>query len=361
MIVNLIVLALILCMIWAACRVKATRKMGMTAKGKGISLSVEATTSLRGFAIIIIALSHVVQYEPNISAVLWGGSKMKTVLFSGGAVGVSLFFLMSGYGCQIALEKQKKVISWTIKHIWKILSHFIFAFAVTAVMLIVLFKNQYSFGELAGDFLKLQILKTTTWYLKIQIQFYLIAMLSCIAYKRHSEVIVTVLSLGYAIVAAYVIELPDYWWKTSMCFAAGYIMARHRTKILNFVNNQKAAMPLFLAAMAVSYFLIMKDGHYRIYVQLPAYVCISVAMMLFWGKYVQESPVLKEIGKYTLDIYLVHIAIVESVFLLHFNLELKTSLFIMLTVLGTSCSVLASKKAYNETIKRFARRNFDED
>lgn len=343
MIIDCILLALILCIIYSIV-INITK----TAKdGSEEPFSIANTTSLRGFAIIIIALSHIVQYEQQVSEAMLGGKRISGIIFLGGAIGVSIFFLLSGYGCYITANKHSNLCSWTEKHALKLICHFIFTYIITALILIFLLKNEYSSQEIIMSFFKLQILNTSTWYLKIQLMFYGVTMISIMICKKHSEVVMIVLSLLYATVADYIIGLPDYWWKTSLCFAAGYCVAKYKEKIFSFMeHNRKLALFSLIIASVIAYVLIRKDGQYRIYVQLPTYACISTGIAFVWDKYVKQNIVFKSIGKYTLDIYLVHIGIVESVFLLNYDLNIKVCIFILLTAFVALFSHFISEKLY---------------
>lgn len=68
-------------------------------------LSKESTGALKGAAIFAVVISHICQDAPELKNLLIGGKYTYTILFSGGGIGVAIFFLLSGYGCYISIEK----------------------------------------------------------------------------------------------------------------------------------------------------------------------------------------------------------------------------------------------------------------
>ena len=67
-----------------------------------------ATDSLRGFSIIMIVFAHICQYEDSLKQILIGGGVSYKFIFSWGAIGVGLFFFLSGLGCYLSLNKGDK-------------------------------------------------------------------------------------------------------------------------------------------------------------------------------------------------------------------------------------------------------------
>lgn len=84
-------------------------------------LSKESTGALKGAAIFAVVISHICQDAPELKNLLIGGKYTYTILFSGGGIGVAIFFLLSGYGCYISIEKTQKEFIWFLKHALKML------------------------------------------------------------------------------------------------------------------------------------------------------------------------------------------------------------------------------------------------
>lgn len=307
--------------------------------------SIDNTTSIKGFSIIMIMFSHIVQYEKGVTDVIWGGKFTTSIIFSWGAIGVSVFFLLSGYGCYFSANREKHIFIWTAKHIIRLICHFIVAFFITTIILMCIFRKYYSIQYMFYSFVMLRILNTSTWYLKIQIMMYLVIMITILMSRKFSSIFIVAFLLLYAIVAKYMCGFSDFWWKTAMCFAAGYCIAKFRSKIFSYINR-KINILMILTLVIGAYFFVRKDISYHIYVQLPAYVCIALGLVVIWCKFIKYNIAFKRLGKYTLDIYLVHIGIVETVFSLNCDLNIKVLVFILNVALGTILSFWGSEKIY---------------
>lgn len=306
-------------------------------------LDKSSTDALKGFSIVMIAMAHICQYEPNLKLILIGEGITYRLIFSWGAIGVSLFFLLSGYGCYLSISKkgQYQYGKWLLKHIIKMLIHFIVAFILVIVLCKLCFGVQMDWNEALLEFVTLRMPGSTVWYFKIQMLFYVFLVLAALISKKNISVIVLFFSLGYAFIADYIMKLPDFWWKTALCFSSGCFLAQYKEKVIEFAKKNYVKIALLVLA-AGSYFLLIKDGHYRLYVQLPAYVFISLFITIFWDWLIKGNPILGRLGKCSLDIYLVHIGIVEFVFLLPINVNYKIIMFIGIVGIVTAiCYFLA--------------------
>lgn len=313
----------------------------------GQSLLMKSSTdSLRGFSIIMIAFAHICQYDDSLKQILIGGGVSYKFIFSWGAIGVCLFFFLSGYGCYLSLNKgDKNIKRWLLQHVGKMLIHFVFAFVIVIVLMLIVFKNEMGISTILINFVTLRLPGSTVWYFKIQILFYLILALSMTFNKKRSSMIVALVLLGYAVVAKYGLNLQDFWWKTALCFPAGCMVAHYHDILHKYTDRLWfRVLALFLACL--SYILLLKDGHYRIYVQLPAYVIIAVTISMFWCWLVRENRLYTGVGKASLDLYLVHIGIVEGVFMMDMKLNMKIAIFISLSAAFTMVNYCLSEKVY---------------
>ena len=291
-----------------------------------IFLDKDSTNALKGFAIIMIALAHICQYEKSLKEILIGGGITYTVLFSWGAIGVSLFFLLSGYGCYLSISKAEKYGKWLAKHIVKMLIHFVIVFIPIICILQFVFHFDIQPLDCLITFITLRLPGSTVWYFKIQILFYIILTVSMRISKEKACLLVCAFSLCYGLIADFIIELPDYWWKTSLCFMAGCLIAKYKVHIENLLRGNIKSIGLLLVG-CFSYIVILKDSHYIFPVQTIAYMLLAFSITMVWDWFVKGNCVLEKPGKYSLDIYLVHIGLVEGVFLTAFSINVKVIIF----------------------------------
>lgn len=300
-------------------------------------LKKESTNALKGLAIIMIALSHICQYEKSLNETLIGRGITYTVLFSWGAIGVSLFFLLSGYGSFLSIAKTEKYGRWLSKHVIKMLIHFIVAFIPIICIMRFVFCVDIQAMDCLINFITLRFPGSTVWYFKIQILFYILLAISMRISKKKACMIVCILSLCYGLIADYVIGLPDYWWKTSLCFMAGCFLAKYSESIEKIIRGNIKHIGL-LAIGCISYIVIMKDSHYIFPVQIISYMVLAFCITMVWDWFVRGNHELEIFGKTSLDIYLVHIGMVEGIFITAFSVNVKVMIFALsVTVLTVLC------------------------
>lgn len=320
-------------------------------KKRSSFLSIESSETIKGIATIMIVFSHVCQYEKSISEIICGGRFISRLIFSWGAIGTAVFFILSGYGCYIAINKTKNPIAWTLLHIVKLLIHFSVAFMLICIINIYIFKINIDIKEIYLSFIRLCIPTTSTWYLKMLILLYLYLLLSVLFNKNKSHIIVTFLIIINSVIFRYVFNFPDYWWKTSLCFAAGCIIGKYRNIIFSSVDKKIVSITA-LIFFFFSFLLIMKDYEYKLIIQLPSYVFIASYIIYLFDKQVYEINIFKRIGKMSLDIYMIHIGIVETIFTKNISINIKVLIFIIITFFFSTICNICSDSIYNKIYKR---------
>ena len=294
-------------------------------------LNKNCTDFLKGFTILMIAIAHICQYDVSLKQNLIGGSVTYRLLFSWGAVGVSIFFLLSGYGCYISVSGKRHHLIWLLKHVIKMLIHFMVAFVFVTGLSTIFLGVKYDHKDLLISFFELRFPGASVWYFKIQILFYIFLVLSIYISKKLTSIYVMIMSLSYSLIAVYFIGLPDYWWKTSLCFSVGCFIAQYRHLVLKYISK---SIIFFLIPIfgCVAYICVLFDSQYRIIVQLLGYVLISFCITMIWNKlYNVGGGLLQKIGCYSLDIYLIHIGYVEFVYNIGLNENIETLIFLVLS------------------------------
>lgn len=312
-------------------------------------LSKESTGALRGVAIIAIVFSHIFQNAPEIKELLWGGKYLYTLVFMWGGIGVAIFFILSGYGCYISLGKAKNKLIWLVRHIAKLLVYFIITFTFVLFINSIILGKATDFKELWLSFITLRLPYTTSWYFRIQLLFYILLVISEIL-KERQVVLILIFVLGYACIAKYS-GLADYWWKTSLCFAIGCVMAKYKDKLVIFMKSIRFKLILIVVGCgAVVYTRI--DFHYILFFQLIAYVCIAGCIVIVWDWIFGKNKLFENIGKASLAMYLVHIGIVDTVYSLNTNINIKSLIFVIVTAIGTGVCYFVSESINKKLLFR---------
>lgn len=301
-------------------------------KNKYAFLDKESTGALRGATIIAIAFAHICQYAPELKEVLFGGKYSYTLLFMCGGIGVAIFFLLSGYGCYISIGKATNKNIWLIKHMVKLLICFIVSFIFVLVVNGLILGKVFDAKEWALSFILIKLPGTTSWYFKIQLLFYILLTVSE-KIKKRQIYFVSIFIFVYAVIANSC-GLADYWWKTSFCYVAGCIIAKYRNKVIELIDKNWGKLCLiFCSCMSVVY--IRKDSHYVLIPQLIAYACIAVCIVMMWDCFIGKNIAFESVGKASLAMYLVHIGVVDMIYLLDISTDMKTIIFVFVTSIGT--------------------------
>lgn len=319
-----------------------------------VFLSKNSTNTLKGFSIIMIVMAHICQYEESFKEILIGGDITYKVLFSWGATGVSLFFLLSGYGCFLSLSKTEKRGKWLAKHVIRMLIHYVIVFFSVICVLKFVFNYEIRLMDGLKNFITLQLPGSTVWYFKIQILFYIVLYVSMQIHKKRACFFVFIFSLCYGLIAKYAIGLSDYWWKTSLCFSAGCFIAQYRETVENFLRGFIKKFALGMMG-CISYILILLDNHYVFALQIVAYLILAICITMFWDWHVKDNIILEIPGKCSLDVYLFHIGIVEAVFVLTCNINVKIIILVVSVIIMSFLCFRISEYLYKNGILCFRK------
>lgn len=306
-------------------------------------LDKNRTDSIKGMAALIVVIAHIFVANPWISEKIIGDGYTSKIIGVWGALGVSLFFSLSGYGCAFSIKKINQnfraVLRWYIIHFFRIFIFFSISFAIVISICTVVSDSGLEVDRIVTDFFTLTIPGTSTWYLKIQILFYIFIASSIMINEKYRWILLCVLTLLYAIVA-YTVELPDFWWKTSMSFPAGYIIADQAIE-LEKLQKAKNVMILLVFFIGISYFGILLDSDYTFLLQLILWPVLSACIIFLAQVLKFESRTFKIIGKLSLELYLIHIGLVNmSIFV---GSDFSIALFLIVIAVATILAHVISK------------------
>ena len=345
MIINLYLLFIIVTFIYAI--------LGSSHRKYRELLCQSDTNFIKGFAILIIMLAHIV-VEVGSSMSIIGGEFSKRIITSWGAVGVAFFFFLSGYGNYYSLEtflKNKDInsIHWFINKIIKLI--FTFLICLILVFIILFFLKTYSINDFLLDLLTLKMPKTSTWYFKIQIMFY--AFLWFASYFERNKRTVTVVCLSFIyIIIANIFMLPDFWWKTALCFPAGIAIAQYKALFVNLIDKYKVlTLGVIGIASTLVYGYLLIANKYIMLPQCFSYAILSTGFCSIVSILKPKKVLFQDISNITLEIYLIHIGIL-SLFLYKGCSDIKIMQYILLTFV---LSFLAHLVINKTVLKRILR------
>lgn len=314
------------------------------------------TESLRGAAILIIIVSHIVQDVAGNTYVLRGGI-LERIIGCWGGIGVSVFFFLSGYGNCVSykgVRNKKQAVKRMFRQILKIVIVFSLTFVTVAIVTIISGKvglttqGPIAITETVKDYYSIRMPGTSTWYLKVQILFYV---LLCLAYLMNPKYLSLPIFLGAIVwvISANALGLEDFWWKTSLCFPVGVSAAEYSGRINAYINTHKGLMAFAsVCAIALAYVYVLKDGRFIVIPQLAAYTLISAAMVVLCGVIQFQNGFLAEIGRDSLVLYLAHIGLAPVLLRGESAVNLRVIIFMICTIVVSAAVVAMEYRIFNK-------------
>ena len=259
------------------------------------------TYTLRGICMIMIMIHHVFKLYSGCpdSIIRWG------------YLGVAVFFLISGWGMYCSMFKNNDV---TWKYFWKqmkkLLVPYVFIWPLAEILYVVHHPDYSSATELARDFFSLTFPPFPgLWFFKVIVIAYAISIITFILINNRLGrlIILSLFSVIYYTLAWKILQLPMWWWGTSLCIVAGMWMAAYKDE-LHKVYNKKYIILIF---SIVAYYVTF---HYNV-LPIPSRTIHSfffaIAILSFGSVFNIANPILDYIGRNSLLFYLFHIAMCE--------------------------------------------------
>lgn len=322
--------------------------------------SKNKTDILKGIAILGVFISHVAThtYYGAVSAETCG-LVMKLVLYSLtclGSVCVGVFFFLSGYGNYLSVNKleteenEKKIyVKWVVKRIKKIIVTFFVCFLIVVIINNCILKAGLSTSMLIENAFKFKMPGTTTWYLKVQLFFYIITFLTLFTGNgRYLTFVILIFSIAYSIIAYY-LGLANFWWNTALCYSIGILWASNQEYIQRKLKCRKkrwicGSLIMFCFAYLVG--CILNQSYiYQMVGFSVVTICIAILTYL--------TPInlnrifkIEKLGGSSLELYLVHIGLVTYCFPNNHVTFTELVLYIGLTIIGTVLARCVNRRIY---------------
>ena len=255
----------------------------------------------------MVMLSH---YYPVLGLTYDDG--MISLCLNFGYLGVAVFFLLSGYGAMISkMNKPDYLKHYIPKRLIRLYLPFVIVFVINILILLVMgeeIKISYVYSALI-----MSLPNTLNWYLKIQIILYIVFYILARISKKDTIMILLmfILSTAYMIVG-FVIGITSFWYETVFAFPLGMLLARYKTPIIELVRRRRVITALivffaFIVCFAPYYFMggtIFEIVFIFGFLLLIVYICTFT-----YGDFILTT----KMGKASLELYLVHIVLINSV------------------------------------------------
>lgn len=275
---------------------------------EGLFIDKTHTDTMKGIAAIGIVISHIAARLIDgtgglIKLYMWAGTSL-------GGIGVDLFFFASGYGNYYSTKRlmgARKKIIWLVKRCVNIVITYLICYIITSLVL-RFFGQAENINETIRNILDLRMPLSLTWYLKIQILLYIVLTISLLFKKQVFRVALIVgLSLVLTLFC-YIDGFPAQWWKSTMCFCIGYIVAEYKSSIYQLINNyRKQAWWISVICFAVLY--VVTNPFDSFFIKVFGNVILLISIMIIVEIIGYKSIIWEKIGNHSLEIYLIHIAL----------------------------------------------------
>lgn len=268
------------------------------------TLSRDCTTSIRGVGMLLIIMAHAIgsyitplTYFYYVSAVL----------------GVSACFLVSGYGLAKSRKYKQNYMKWFL--IPKFARCLIPYFVIYAIyLLVMLLQNTIpSLDKIGYEIATLQLDGLLLWYLKIQLLMYVFFFIVYRWTKINDKIaliFISILTVLYMIIA-WKSGLEAYWYNTCWFFPLGILLEMHEEKIVTFCKKSKTVLGSLILTVIMFAFIYMfgrmgaellVDGIYML-----SFNCFLIGFFSLF----ENAMFCKLLGKYSMEIYLLHLLLLK--------------------------------------------------
>lgn len=290
------------------------------------------TTFLRGLSILAIVIHHIYQFTSYVYGITYP-SALNLLFSSFGYMGVSVFFMLSGYGLTCSVKKNAPITkTYIISHLTKLIEPFIYVWILDLLFFYT------SPNESLINLISLSLSNNELWFLKEIFILYLLYLLPFIIYRNHSQAIIIPLLLStiFAIIVSF-IATPSYWWNSTLCFPLGILCSLRKDNIdLIYKKHRYSLCFLFAVLFTVSYFL----SYHYILVEILRSISFAILAILLVTFRKHRISCFEILSAESLKIYIFH------VFLLQFCTKVNYLLFIALIIFGTAALVYSYNLIY---------------
>ena len=219
----------------------------------------ETTSTINGFFIWLVFLSHFMQYLPSYAGNLVG-SKL-------GQLVVVMFLFYSGYGCgvQYFVKGESYLCTFLKKRILPILINFDIAVCVFVAVGLLLGKS-FNVRQVLLSFVCWDSVGNSNWYIFVILLCYALFWFSAGVLKRKMHIIprggqiwqvILILLLATSVFTLSRVR-PGWWYDTMMAFGSGVVYGINRNRIEEFVKNNYlfcllTAVGLFVSVMHIPF------------------------------------------------------------------------------------------------------------
>ncbi len=264
-------------------------------------LSMNSTNTVRGFFIMLIFLSHFMQYYTYANPIdIYGGNISRTL----GQMIVVMFMFYSGYGvCESVKRKGGGYVkSFPKNRVFKTLLHFDIAMLIYFILSLIL-KLNYPAQRVLLALIGWESIGNSNWYIFAVLVLYLLTWVAFSIFRknRYFAAVLTTALIGVYIAVIY--NFKEYWWyDTVLCYAAGMWYSLGKDKIEKLLTKNNVIWLILAVALAVGWWYVHKFRVVPALRVVEAIVFSLLVIVLSLKISINNKP-LEWLGKHTFEIY----------------------------------------------------------
>ena len=322
-------------------------RVRLRSKDTELCLDKNTTNVLKGYAIMVIIIHHLVLRMSRPGILL--------PFRIGGYLGVTIFFFLSGYGLVCASEKREKNYSkgFMKKRIEKVYVPAVFAQLVYMIILLLCFDYDYSpAGFIKGTF-SLYPIDTSQWYIiALFIWYFTFWLLLKLDISWNKRIIALFVTAAIYIAMCSILGLTKNWYDTALCFPLGVTFAVYREKLVCFFQKNILIIPLALIVFGVTVlFSFGKENSTALILRMISTISFIAIIIIFIRLFdVSSNKLAAYIGTISLECYLVHGKVIRIVKLNFGSINaVQSIIYFIFTVIATIAFVFILKR-YNSLL-----------
>lgn len=264
-------------------------------------LSKEQTGAVNGFFVLLVFLRHTVDY---ITLGPWDGI-FEAVNTRLDQLIVVPFLFYSGYGimCSILRKGQSYVSALPRDRLFKVWYHFALAVALYLILGLCMGKN-YGVTRILLSFTGWDSIGNSNWYIFATLVMYLFTWLAFTVFRKDHRIAVAVLM---ALAVVYILLMRQFkgiwWYDTALVYPAGVLYGLYREKIEDFLHK-KASLPWLALVLCGAVFLLCFKLQRGLVWREGMAVAFALTVLCATMVFKIGNPVLRFLGKYTFEIYI---------------------------------------------------------
>jgi len=265
-------------------------------------LSMDSTNAVRGVFILLVFLSHMMQYYVYTEEVdVLGGTVSRAL----GQMIVVMFMFYSGYGIGESVKRKGSayIKPFPVNRVFKTWLHFVIGVFIYYVLSLIL-GLKYPASQIWLAFVGWTSIGNSNWYIFAVVVLYIITWIAFSLAKKNNyiaAVVVTLLTVAYIVVMYFFKE--NWWFDTVLCYVAGLWYSLGKEKIEKLLTKNNIIWIVVFVACAVGWWYSHFCRTLPAMRILEAVLFTMGAVMLSLKISVRCKP-LVWIGKYTFEIYI---------------------------------------------------------